>query len=116
MAVKTTRDQRAQRWRIVGNLIIATAAITSYQLLSAPAPLAKVKAPAKNHFRAPAQKSSAPAEDVQPFAIAAGGSVSQQLLTLQVDPGDAQAASDAAAKAMGQIDTKVASSGRAVLQ
>ena len=116
MAFTTTRDQRAQRWRIVGNLIIATAAITTYQLLGATGPMAQVKAPAKNHFKAPAQKSAVPAEDVQPFAIAAGGSVSQQLLILQVDPGDAQAASDAAAKAMGQIDTKVASSGRAVLQ
>jgi murein DD-endopeptidase MepM/ murein hydrolase activator NlpD len=118
MAFKTTRDQRAQRWRFVKTLIIATVAITTYQILDAAGPMAQVKAPNKNHLKAPAKASpsAAAAEDIQPFAIGADKSVSQQLLALQIDPADAQAASDAVAKALGQLDTKAASSGRAVLQ
>ena len=118
MAFKTTRDQRAQRWRFVKTLIIATVAVTTYQIWDAAGPMAQVKAPNKNHLKAPAKASpsAAAAEDVQPFAIGADKSVSQQLLALQIDPADAQAASDAVAKALGQLDTKAASSGRAVLQ
>ena len=116
MAFKTTRAQRAQRWRIIRNLIITTVAVASYPLLCATGPMAQVKAPSKTHLKAPAPKPSAPAEDIQPFAIGADRSVSQQLLVLQVDPADAQAASDAVAKAMGQLDSKATSSGRAVLQ
>src|SRR5262245_28700004 len=120
MAFKTTRAQRAQRWRIIRNLIITTVAVASYPLLCATGPMAQVKAPNKSHLKAPAAKSAAPApapaEDIQPFAIGADRSVSQQLLILQVDPADAQAASDAVAKAMGQLDSKATSSGRAVLQ
>ena len=120
MAFKTTRAQRAQRWRIIRNLIITTVAVASYPLLCATGPMAQVKAPNKSHLKAPVAKSAAPApapaEDIQPFAIGADRSVSQQLLILQVDPADAQAASDAVAKAMGQLDSKATSSGRAVLQ
>src|SRR5215510_2201501 len=114
MASKT-RDQRAERWRIVLNLIVATAAVTTYHLVSATGPLAQVKAPSKNQLRAPAQ-TAASTEDVQPFAIGPDVSVARQLMSLRVDPADAQAAADAVAKAMGQLDTKVTSSGRAVLQ
>ena len=114
MASKT-RDQRAQRWRTVRNLIVAIATLTTFQLLVTAGPMAQVKAPSKNQLRAPT-KTTASAEDVQPFAVGTDGSVSQQLINLQVDPADAQAAADAVAKAMGQLDSKVTSSGRAVLQ
>ena len=113
MAFKT-RDQRAQRWRIVRNLIAATVAVTAFQLFSATGSMAQIKAPSKNHLKAPAKPTSN--EDVQPFAIGTDGSVAQQLTNLQIDPADAQAAADAVSKAMGQLDTKATSSGRAVLQ
>jgi murein DD-endopeptidase MepM/ murein hydrolase activator NlpD len=81
--------------------------------------MAQVKAPSKNYLKAaPAKAAAAPSEDpnVQPFAIGTDGSVAQQLTSLHIDPADAQAAADAVAKAVGQLDTKVASSGRAILQ
>ncbi len=113
MAFKT-RDQRAQRWRIVRNLIAATVALTAFQLLNAAGSMAQVKAPSKHSLKAPARPASN--EDVQPFAIGTDGSVAAQLASLQIDPADAQAAADAVSKAMGQLDTKAASSGRAVLE
>src|SRR5437899_6773394 len=123
MAFKTTRDQRAQRWRIVRNIVAATATITTLQFLCADGPMAQVKAPAKNHLKAPAKDSSSNAassavssEDVQAFSVGADGSVANQLINLKIDPADAQAAADAASKALGKLDTKVTSSGRAVLQ
>lgn len=119
MAFKT-RDQRAQRWRIVRTLTTATIAITTFQLLCAAGSMAQVKAPSKNHLRAAPSKSapSSPSEDpnVQPFAIGTDGSVAQQLTNLQIDPVDAQAAADAVGKALGQLDAKAASSGRATVQ
>jgi len=114
MAFTTTRDSRAQRWRVVRNLISATAAITTFQLLCAAEPMAQVKAPSKNQLN-PAAK-AAPAEDVQPFSIGTDGSVATQLMTLKIDPADAQAAADAVAKALGQLDHKTTSSGRAILE
>lgn len=117
MAPTTTRDQRAQRWRIVRTLVAATIAATAFQFLCASGSMAQVKAPTKNQLKAPAKAaSSAPSEDVQPFAIGTDGSIAQQLINLQIDPADAQAAADAVAKAAGQLDTKVTSSGRAILQ
>lgn len=116
MAFSTTRDQRAQRWRTVRNLIAATIALTSLQLLCAAEPMAQVKAPSKNHLKARAPAKAAPSEDIQPFSIGTDGSVVEQLNSLKVDPADAQAAADAVAKALGQLDTKTTSSGRAVLQ
>jgi murein DD-endopeptidase MepM/ murein hydrolase activator NlpD len=80
--------------------------------------MAQVKAPSKNHLKAPAH-APAPAvssEEVQPFAIGADGSVADQLTSLKIDPADAQAAADAVSKALGKLDSKVTSSGRAVLQ
>ena len=117
MAPKTTRDQRAQRWRIVPTLVAATVAITTFQFLCAAGSMAQVKAPSKNHLKAAPAKAG-PSEDpnIQPFAIGTDGSVAQQLINLQIDPADAQAAADAVAKAVGQLDTKVTSSGRAILQ
>src|SRR5260370_5692957 len=119
MAFKT-RDQRAQRWRIVRTLAPATIAITTFQLLCAAGSMAQVKAPSKNHLKAAPSKSasSSPSEDpnVQPFAIGTDGSVAQQLTNLQIDPADAQAAADAVGKALGQLDAKAASSGRATVQ
>jgi murein DD-endopeptidase MepM/ murein hydrolase activator NlpD len=76
--------------------------------------MAQVKAPNKNHLKAPAK--AAPPEDIQPFAIGTDGSVVEQLTNLKVDPADAQAAADAVAKAMGELDTRATSSGRAVLK
>jgi murein DD-endopeptidase MepM/ murein hydrolase activator NlpD len=119
MAFKTTRGPRAKRWPIVRTLIAATLTLTACQIAVSTGAIAQVKAPAKNHFRPVARTAapSPPAEDVQPFAIGSDGSVASQLLSLNIDPADAQAAADAAAKAMGQIDAKTAStsSGRAVL-
>ena len=102
MASKTTRDQRAQRWRIVPTLVAATVAITTFQFLCAAGSMAQVKAPSKNHLKAAPAKAG-PSEDpnIQPFAIGTDGSVAQQLINLQIDPADAQAAADAVGKAVG---------------
>jgi murein DD-endopeptidase MepM/ murein hydrolase activator NlpD len=116
MAFKTTRDQRAQRWRIVRDLVSAIIAITTFQILCAAEPMAQVKAPSKNQLKPAAKATPSPSEEVQPFSIGADGSVANQLMTLKIDPADAQAAADAVAKALGQLDTKAASSGRAILE
>ena len=59
---------------------------------------------------APAQ----PAEDVQPFSIGSDGNVTSQLISLSIDPNEAQSAAQAVAKALEQLDRKTTSSGRAV--
>ena len=116
MAFKTTRDQRAQRWRIVPNLIAATFAFSACQFVCASGSMAQIKAPNKNHLKAPTKSTStAPSEDVQPFAIGTDGSVADQLTALRIDPSDAQAAADAVSKALEQLDRKSTSSGRAVM-
>jgi murein DD-endopeptidase MepM/ murein hydrolase activator NlpD len=116
MAFKTTRDQRAQRWRIVPNLIAATFAFSACQFVCASGSMAQVKAPNKNHLKAPTKSTStAPSEDVQPFAIGTDGSVANQLTALRIDPSDAQAAADAVSKALEQLDRKTTNSGRAVM-
>jgi murein DD-endopeptidase MepM/ murein hydrolase activator NlpD len=116
MAFKTTRDQRAQRWRIVPNLIAATFAFSACQFVCASGSMAQIKAPNKNHLKAPTKSTStAPSEDVQPFAIGTDGSVANQLMALRIDPSDAQAAADAVTKALEQLDRKTTSSGRAVM-
>ena len=114
MACKTTRDQRARRWRIVPSLVAATFAFSACQIVSAGA-MAQIKAPNKNHLRAPS-KAAAPSEDIQPFAISPDGQVNAQLTALNIDPADAQAANDAVTKALEQLDRKTTNSGRAVLQ
>ncbi|MFO1160658.1 MAG: M23 family metallopeptidase [Reyranellaceae bacterium] len=79
--------------------------------------MAQVKAPTKAHLKASSKAPAAPTEDVQPFAVSANGSIFEQLVSLNVDAADAQAASDAVAKAVTQLDvSKGASSGRAVLK
>jgi murein DD-endopeptidase MepM/ murein hydrolase activator NlpD len=116
MALKTTRDQRAQRWRIVPNLIAATFAFSACQFVCASGSMAQIKAPNKNHLKAPTKSTStAPSEDVQPFAIGTDGSVAGQLMALKIDPVDAQAAAEAVTKALEQLDRKTTSSGRAVM-
>jgi murein DD-endopeptidase MepM/ murein hydrolase activator NlpD len=116
MAFKTTRDQRAQRWRIVPNLIAATFAFSVCQFVCASGSMAQIKAPNKNHLKAPTKSTStAPSEDVQPFAIGTDGSVANQLTALRIDPSDAQAAADAVSKALEQLDRKTTNSGRAVM-
>ena len=116
MAFKTTRDQRAQRWRIVPNLIAATFAFSACQFVCASGSMAQIKAPNKNHLKAPTKSTStAPSEDVQPFAIGTDGSVADQLTALRIDPSDAQAAADAVTKALEQLDRKITNSGRAVM-
>ena len=52
LMAKTTRDQRAQRWRIVPTLVATTVAITTFQFLCAAGSIAQVKAPSKNHLKA----------------------------------------------------------------
>jgi murein DD-endopeptidase MepM/ murein hydrolase activator NlpD len=116
MAFKTTRDQRAQRWRIVPSLIAATFAFSACQFVCASGSMAQIKAPNKNRLKAPTKSTStAPSEDVQPFAIGTDGSVADQLTALRIDPSDAQAAADAVTKALEQLDRKITNSGRAVL-
>src|SRR5512143_1795020 len=115
MAFMTTRDQRARRWRIIPNLFAAALAFSAFQLVSAAGSIAQVKAPNKNRLKAPA-KSSTPNEDAQPFSMGTDGSVAEQLISLKIDPSDAQAAAEAVSKALGQLDTKSTNSGRAVLQ
>src|ERR1700754_1544328 len=117
MAFKTTRDQRAQRWRIVPSLIVATVAFSACPFLCASGSLAQIKAPNKNQFKAPSKAAApSPSEDIQPFAISANGSVTEQLTALNIDPTDAQAANDAVTKALEQLDRKITNSGRAVLE
>ncbi|GEP57401.1 M23 family metallopeptidase [Reyranella soli] len=116
MAFKTTRDQRAQRWRIVPSLIIATFVFSASQFVCASGSIAQIKAPNKNHLKAPSKAAAAPSEDIQPFAISANGQVTEQLTALNIDPADAQAANDAVAKALEQLDRKTTNSGRAVLE
>ena len=115
MAFKTTRDQRAQRWQIVPSLIVATVAFSACQFVCASGSMAQIKAPNKNHLKAPS-KAAAPSEDIQPFAFSATGQVTEQLTALSIDPADAQAANDAVTKALEQLDRKTTNSGRAVLQ
>ena len=119
MGFKTTRNRRDKRRPIARSLIAATLTLFAFQIATsagslAPA-IAQVKAPAKKQFK-PQTQAATPSEDIQPFAIGSDGSVAQQLLALKVDPADAQAAADAVAKALGQLDSKTTSSGRAVLQ
>src|SRR5260370_20149885 len=78
--------------------------------------MAQVKPPSKTQLKPAAKAAPSPSEDIQPFSIATDGSVASQLMTLKIDPADAQAAADAVAKALGQLDTKVTSSGRAILE
>ncbi|CAN5916096.1 hypothetical protein BH11PSE3_BH11PSE3_14650 [soil metagenome] len=121
MAFTMTQDHRAPRWRFVPSLFAATLAFTALQFAGVSGALAQIKAPSKNHLKAPAKAAAsaaptAPSEDVQPFSIGSDGSVAQQLVSLKIDPADAQAAADAVGKAMDQLDKKATSSGRAVMQ
>lgn len=119
MAFITTRYKRAQRWRIVRSLVLATFAVSAFQISGASGVLAQVKAPTKKQLRPPAKAAEVaptPTDDVQAFSVGADGSISQQLLNLKVDPTDAQAASDAVGKALSKPEVKAASSGRAVLE
>ena len=116
MAFKTTRDQRAQRWRIVPSLIIATFAFSALQIVCVSGSMAQVKAPNKNHLKAAPRAAAASSEDIQPFAIGENGQVTEQLIALNIDPADAQAANEAVGKALEQLDRKKTNSGRAVLQ
>lgn len=116
MTSTMTRFQRAYSWRTVRSLLAATLAVSS--IFCAAGAMAQVKAPPKNQLKKPAARAAAPAapsEDVQAFSIAADSSVAQQLISLRVDPNDAQAAADAVGKALSQPEVKAASSGRAVL-
>ncbi|HEY3148141.1 MAG TPA: hypothetical protein VGJ75_17425, partial [Dongiaceae bacterium] len=111
MAFQTTRDQRAQRWRIVPSLIAATFAFSACQFVFASGSMAQIKAPNKNHLKAPTKSTSpAPSQDVQPFAIGTDGSVADQLTALKIDPVDAQAAANAVTKALEQLDRKTTNS------
>ena len=112
MAFKTTRVRRAQRWRFVPSLFAVAISVAAFPAL------AQVKAPSKNHLKAPTRAAAPaqPAEDIQPFSIGSDGNVTSQLIALNIDPSEAQAASQAVGKALEQLDRKTTSSGRAVLQ
>ncbi len=114
MASKTPRDERTQRWRGIPILMAVTFAASTLQLVWASASMAQVKAPSKNQLRAPEKTAST--DNVQPFSISSDGLVVEQLISLRIDPADAAAASDAVSKALGKLDAKVTSSGRAILQ
>jgi murein DD-endopeptidase MepM/ murein hydrolase activator NlpD len=117
MASKTTRDERAQRWRTVRTLVATILAVSTVQLFCAAGSMAQVKAPSKNQLRAPAKSAAvAPNDNIQPFSIGSDGVVVDQLISLKVDPADAVAAGDAVTKALGKLDAKVTSSGRATLE
>lgn len=114
MASKTPRDERTQRWRGIPILMAVTFAASTLQLVWASASMAQVKAPSKNQLRAPEKTAST--DNVQPFSISSDGLVVEQLISLRIDPADAAAAGDAVSKALGKLDAKVTSSGRAILQ
>ena len=114
MASTTTRDERAQRWRAVRTLLVAAIAVSTTQFFCAAGSMAQVKAPNKNQLRAPS-KAVDPSGDVQAFSVGSDGVTVGQLTSLQIDPADAAAASEAVTKALGQPDAKVAHSGRVVL-
>ena len=118
MAFQTTRVQRAQRWRFVPSLFAVALSVSTLQVVAALPAAAQVKAPNKNHLKAPSRAAAPaqPAEDVQPFFIGADGNVTSQLMALRIDPSEAQSAAEAVAKALEQLDRKNTSSGRAVLQ
>jgi len=119
MAFTMTRLKRAHRWRTVRSLLVATLAFSTANAVLAAGAMAQVKAPQKKQLKpATASRFAAPApsEDVQSFSVAAEGSVAQQLLTLQVDPADAEAAATAVNQALSKPEVKAASSGRAVLE
>src|SRR5258708_15367609 len=99
MAFTTTRDRRARHLRILPSLFAAAFAFSALQFISAAGSIAQVKAPNKNHLKAPA-KPSTPNEDVQPFSIGTDGSVAEQLTNLKIDPSDAPAAAEAVGKAL----------------
>ncbi len=112
MAIMTTRDQRARRWKIVPSLCAAALAFGALQVAWATGSMAQVKAPNKDHLKGPAKAN----EDVRPFYIGTDGSVAEQLTNLKIEPADAKAAAEAVSKALEQLDSKNANSGRAVLQ
>jgi murein DD-endopeptidase MepM/ murein hydrolase activator NlpD len=118
MAFTMTRHKRAHRWRTVRTLLVATLAFSTANAVCAAGAMAQVKAPQKKQLKPATARSAAtaPSEDVQSFSVAADGSVAQQLLTLQVDPADADAAAAAISKALSKPEVKAASSGRAVLE
>lgn len=118
MAFTMTRLKRAQRWQTVRSFLVATLAISTASTICAAGAIAQVKAPQKKQLKPAASRSLSPGsgEDVQSFSVAADGSVAQQLLTLQVDPADADAAAAAVNKALSKPEVKAASSGRAVLE
>lgn len=118
MAFTMTRQKRANRWRTVRNLLTTSLAVSALGGLCAAGAMAQVKAPQKKQLK-PAVSRTAPPEsneDVQPFSVAADGSMTQQLLALQIDPADAEAAGTAVGKALSKPEVKAASSGRAVLE
>ena len=105
MAFKTTRDQRAQRWRIVRSLIRSNRRRFHLQFCLR----RRVDGPGQGAQQEPSQRRRQrrpPDDDVQPFAIGTDGSVAEQLISLKIDPADAQAAADAVAKALGQLDPR----------
>lgn len=118
MAFTMTRLKRAQRWQTVRSFLVATLAISTAGTICAAGAIAQVKAPQKKQLKPATSRSLSPGsgEDVQSFSVAADGSVAQQLLTLQVDPADADAAAAAVNKALSKPEVKAASSGRAVLE
>ncbi len=117
MAMTRTREQRAKSWRTVRTLAFATIAVTSFEILTAAQPFAQAKPPSKTQIQqASKSAAAAPTADIHPFGVPADGSVAEQLAALKVDPVDAQKAAAAVAEALSKNESRVASSGRAVLE
>ena len=51
MAFTTTRDKRADRWRTMRGLLVATVTVTTLSIFLTAGSMAQVKAPAKSQFR-----------------------------------------------------------------
>ena len=51
MAFTTTREMRADRWRTMRGLLVATVTVTTLSVFSTTSSIAQVKAPAKSQFR-----------------------------------------------------------------
>jgi murein DD-endopeptidase MepM/ murein hydrolase activator NlpD len=65
MALPTTRDRRADRWRTMRALLAATVTVTTLGIFCAAGSIAQVKAPAKSQFKAPSKAAAKSPTDTQ---------------------------------------------------
>jgi murein DD-endopeptidase MepM/ murein hydrolase activator NlpD len=65
MAFTTTRDKRADRWRTMRGLLVATVTVTTLSIFLTAGSIAQVKAPAKSQFKAQSKAQAATPTDTQ---------------------------------------------------